>query len=208
MYVAFLSGRVRSTGLQQYPGMLCEFDTATFRVPQNGLDMPRQLLQAAIRAGCLSFRTLQRFASKRISMTVAIGPISLLAHAKFAVLADLEKSGLFIVDLTQVSRADMLGRWRKFPAAPPEEPRQRARHLAAVSTQGSFDASSVAWGRVVNPTSSTLTAGAGVFARLVVESYPPDRRCMASPFYFGSVAGYNPDVPRREKCSQTWTNRQ
>ena len=76
----FLSGKkcnFRPTRLQQYPGMLCEFDTATFRVPQNEPDTLRQLVQAALHAGCLSFRTPQRLTSKHLSIPVAIRPVSL-----------------------------------------------------------------------------------------------------------------------------------
>ena len=118
MLVSFLCGQFRSvkeynfrpTRPQLYPGMLCDFDTATFRAPQNELDTLRQLLQAVLHAACVSFCTLQRLASKRMSMTVAIRPVSLWTHAMFAVIADVEKSGLCIVDLTRDSRADILGR--------------------------------------------------------------------------------------------------
>ena len=44
-----------------------------------------------------------------MSMTVALRPVSLWTHAMFAVLADLEKSGLRIADLTRDSSADILG---------------------------------------------------------------------------------------------------
>ena len=85
MLVSFLCGQFpsakkcnsRPTRLQQYPGLVCEFDTATFRVPQNELDTLRQLLQAALHAGCLSFRTLQRLARKRMRMIVVVRPVSL-----------------------------------------------------------------------------------------------------------------------------------
>ena len=155
--VSFLCGHFRSAKKcnfrpirpQQYPGMLCELDTTTFQFPQNELDTLRQLLQAARHAGCLSFRTLLHLASKHMSMTVAIRPVSLCTHAMFAVLADLEKSSLRIVDPTRDLRADMLGRIQAvaefLSAASPEGPWQRAQHFAAVSTQGSSDASSVAW---------------------------------------------------------------
>ena len=83
MLVSFLCGQFlsakkcnfRPTRRHQYPGLLCEFDTTTFRVPQNELDTLRKLLQAALHAGCMSFPTLQRLASKCMSMTVAIRPV-------------------------------------------------------------------------------------------------------------------------------------
>ena len=119
MSVSLFGGQFRSakecnfrlTGQQQYPGMLCEVNTGIFRVPQNELDSRGQLIQAALYERCLSFRRLQLFVSKPVSMTVAIRLVSLWTHGMFAVLGDLEKSGLCVVD--QDSRANMLGRVEK-----------------------------------------------------------------------------------------------
>ena len=47
-----------------------------------------------------------------MSMTVAIRAASLWTHAKFAVIAELEKSGRCTVDLTHDPRSDMLGEFR------------------------------------------------------------------------------------------------
>ena len=55
MLVSFLCGQFlsakkcdfRPTRLQKYLGMLCDSDTASFRVPQDKLDKLQQLLRAA-----------------------------------------------------------------------------------------------------------------------------------------------------------------
>ena len=83
----------------------------------------------------------------------------------FAVLTELEKSSLCIVDLTQDSRADQLSEfklWLNLSATSQEGPWQEARHFVAALTKGLSDASSVAWGWVVNTASGTFPAG-GVF---------------------------------------------
>ena len=83
----------------------------------------------------------------------------------FAVVAELDKSGRCSVDLTHDSRADLVSefkQWLSITATSQEGPWQRARHFAAALTKGSSDASSVAWGGVVNTTSGTFPAG-GVF---------------------------------------------
>ena len=73
--------------------MVCDSDTATFRVPQDKLDKLQQMLRDALEAEHLSFRTLQRITGKCMSMTVAVRPASLWTHAMFAVAAELDKSG-------------------------------------------------------------------------------------------------------------------
>ena len=88
--------------------MVCDWDTATFRVPQDKLGKLPQLLREALAAGHMSFRMLQRIAGKCVSMTVAIRPASLWTHVIFAVVAELDKSGRCSVDLTQSSRADLV----------------------------------------------------------------------------------------------------
>ena len=130
------------------------------------MDKLQQLLREALAAGHLSFRTLQRIAGKCTSMTVAIRPASLLTHDMFAVVADLDKSGLCSVDL-----ADQVGefkQWLSITATSQEGPWKRVRHFAATLTKGSSNASSVAWGGVVNTTSGTFPAWGGVPGRLVV----------------------------------------
>ena len=119
--------------------MLCDSDTATLRVPPDKLDKLQMLLREALDAGRLSFRTLQLIASKCKSMTVAIRPASLWTHAMFAVVADLEKSGVCSVDLTHDSKADLVGefkQWLSITATSQEGPWQRAWHFAAALTKG------------------------------------------------------------------------
>ena len=151
MLVSFLCGQFlwgkecdfRPTRLQQYLGMLCDSDTTTSRVPQDKLDKLQQLLRAALDAGGLSSRTLQCIAGKCMSMSVAVRLASLWTHAMFAVVAELEKSALCMVDLTQDSRrrADLLGefqQWLNLSATSQEGPWQRARHFVAAVTKGSL----------------------------------------------------------------------
>ena len=148
--------------------MVCDSDIATFWVPQDKLDTVQQLLREALAAGHLSFRTLQRIAGKCMSMTVAIRPTSMWTRAMFAVVAELDKSGRCSVDRTHDSRADLVTefkQWQSITSTSQEGPWQRARRFATTLTKGSSDASSVAWGGVVNTTSGTSPAG-GVF--------PPD----------------------------------
>ena len=101
-------------------------------------------------------------------MTVAIRPASLWTHALFAVVADLDKSGLCSVDLTHDSRADLVGefkQWLSITTSSQEGPWQRARYFAVALAKGLSDTSLVARGGVVNTTSGTVPPG-GVF--------PPD----------------------------------
>ena len=84
-----------------------------------------------------------------MTMSVAMRPASLRTHVMFAVLAELEMSALCMVDLTQDSRADLLGEfllWLNLSATSQDGSGQRARHFVATLTKGSSDASSVAWG--------------------------------------------------------------
>ena len=105
----------RPTRLQQYLGMLCDSDTATFQVPQGKRDKLQQLLRAALGAGQLSFLALWRITGKGMNMTtVATRPASRWKHAMFAVIADLEKSGSCTVDRTQDSRADLVGDFKQW----------------------------------------------------------------------------------------------
>ena len=164
----FLSAKkfdFRRTRQQQYLGMVCDSDTATFRVQQDELDTLQKLLREALAAGHLSFRTLQRIAGKCMSMTAAIRPASLWTHTMFAVVVELDKLGRCSVDFMHDSRADLVSeftQWLGITATSQEGPWQRARHFSATLTKDSSDASSVAWGCVVNTTSGTFPAG-GVF---------------------------------------------
>lgn len=65
---------MRPTRIQRYLGMLCDSETATFRVPQDKLDKLQILPRTALDAGELSFRTLERGAGKCMSLTVAVRP--------------------------------------------------------------------------------------------------------------------------------------
>ena len=99
MLVSFLCGQFlsakkcdfRPARQQQYLGMVCDLNTATFRVPQEKQDELKLLLRAAVDGRQLNFRALQRIADKCMSMTVAIrracgdrGPREVrLVHCRF-----------------------------------------------------------------------------------------------------------------------------
>ena len=163
MFVSFISGcflsvkkgDVRPTRLEQYLGILCDLDTATFRVPPDKLDKLQQLVTVALDGEGTSFRTLQRIAGKFMSMTVAIRPASLWTRAMFSTLAALEKSGLSRIDLTSEARGDLA-------STSHEGPWQRARHFTAALTEEASDASSVEWGGFVMSFGNPFKAG-GVF---------------------------------------------
>ena len=53
---------MQPTRIQRYLGMLCDSETATFRVPQYKLDKLQDLRRTALDAGELSFRTPERVA--------------------------------------------------------------------------------------------------------------------------------------------------
>ena len=188
MLVSFMGGcfssvkkcDLRPTRLQQYLGILCDSDTATFRVPPDKLDELRQLVTAALDGEGTSFRTLQRTAGKCMSMTVAIRPASLWTHAMFSTLAALEKSGLSRIDLTSEARGDLVGELREWKGLAPtshEGPWQRARHLTAALTKGASDASSVGLGVVVMSFGDPFNAG-GVFPHDWLKNTSIRRRCM------------------------------
>lgn len=156
---------LRPTKVQRYLGMLCDSDTASFRVPQDKMDKLHNLLHTTLGAGELSFRTLERIAGKCMSMTVAIRPASLWTHAMFTVLAKLEKSGLRHIDLSRDEFVDLRGefhQWAGISSTSHEGPWQKAHHFTAALTGGATDASSTAWGGVVNATTGPFHAG-GVF---------------------------------------------
>ena len=90
----------RLTRLQQYLGMLCDSDTTTFQVPQGKRDKLQQLLRAALDEGQLSFLALWHIVGECMNMTVTTRPASRWKHARFAVIADLEKSCSCTVDRT------------------------------------------------------------------------------------------------------------
>ena len=113
----FLSAKkcdFRPTRQQQYLGMVCDSDTATFRVPQDKLEKMQQLLREALAAGHLSFRTLQRITGKCMSMAVTIRPALMWTHAMFAVVAELGMSGRCSVDLSHDSRADLVSEFKQW----------------------------------------------------------------------------------------------
>ena len=156
---------LRPTRVQRYLGMLCDSETATFRVPEDKLEKLQLLLRTALDEGGLSFRTLERIAGKCMSLTVAVRPASLWTHAMFAVLSKLEKTGTSRIDLASHAHADLLGefkQWMTITSTSQEGPWQRARHFTAVLTCGATDASSTGWGGVVNASSGPFRAG-GVF---------------------------------------------
>ena len=94
--------------------MVCDSDTAKFRVPHIKLDKLQQLLRRTLAAGHPSFGTLQQIArSKRMSMTVAMRPASLWTHAMFAVVAGLDKSGWCAVNLSHDSKADLVSEFKQ-----------------------------------------------------------------------------------------------
>ncbi|CAM9718774.1 unnamed protein product [Laminaria digitata] len=207
MLVSFLCGQflsakkcdLRPTRLQEYLGMLCDSDTATFRVPQDKLDKLQQLLRAALDEGQVSFLTLQRIAGKCMDMTVAIRPASLWTRAMFSVIIDLEKSGLCTVDLTQDSRADLVcdfKQWLGVTATSQEGPWQRARHFTAGLTKGSSDAQSVAWGGAVNTASGTFPEG-GVFPPDWVSKHISQKEMYGLYYLLRKFCTRHPDVLRR-----------
>eukprot|EP00752_Nemacystus_decipiens_P013894 g12334.t1 len=142
----------RPTRVQKYLGILCDSGTATFRIPQEKLDVVHSLLTEALENRTVAFRTLQRIAGKVTSMTVAIRPGSLYTQAMFAALAMLEKTTQRVVDLSLDSSANLVGelkQWLSISAITREGPWQLAQHFTAALTKGASDASSVAWGGVV-----------------------------------------------------------
>ena len=94
--------------------MVCDSDTATFRVPRDKLEKLQQLLREALAAGHLSFRTLQRITGKCMSMAVTIRPALMWTHAMFAVVAELGMSGRCSVDLSHDSRADLVSEFKQW----------------------------------------------------------------------------------------------
>lgn len=207
MLVSFMCGQflspskcdLRPTTVQQYLGMLCDSGTATFRVPQDKLDKLQQLLSQALEAKEVSFRTLQRVAGKCMSMSVAIRPASLWTHDMFAASAALERSGDSTVDLSRASNAGLVAefkQWLALTATSQEGPWQRARHFSASLTKGSSDASSVAWGGVVNTTSGPFPAG-GVFPASWLSRHINQKEMYALYHLLRQFCTRHPDVLRR-----------
>ena len=90
-------------------------------------------------------------------MTAAIRPASLWTHSMAAVLARTEKSGDSRVQLTRQAelRAELC-QWLQLTTTTQQGPWQRARHFTAALTGGATDASSNAWGGVINTTTGPL----------------------------------------------------
>lgn len=154
MLASFMSGYflsvkkcdLRPTRIQRYLGMLCDSETAMFRVPQDKLDKLQHLLRTTLDALELSFRTLERIVGKCMSLTVAIRPAALWTHAMFAMLSKLDRTGASSIELTHDSHADLLGelkQWSRITVTSHEGPWQRARHFTATLTDGATDASSI-----------------------------------------------------------------
>ena len=117
----------------------------------------------------------------------------------FAMLADLEKTGVCTVGLTQDSRADLVGefkQWLNMSAISQEGPGRRARHFAAVLTKGSSDASSVGWGSVVNTTSDIFPVG-GVFPPDWLSKHINHKEMYALYHLLRQFCTGHPDVSRR-----------
>ena len=101
-----------------------------------------------------------------MSMTVAIRPASLWTHATFTALSKLKKSALRRIDLPKVEFGDLRGEVRQgisISSTSHEGPWQKARHFTAPLAGGATDASSTAWGVVVNVMAVPFRAG-GVFS--------------------------------------------
>ena len=163
---------LRPTRIRQYLGILCDSDTATFRVPSDKLVKLHQRLTASLDEGWVSFRTLQRIAGKSMSVNVAVWPASLWTHTIFSTLAASEKSGLSRVDLTLDASADLVGelmQWRGIKPTSHEGPWQRAPHLTAALTGEASDASPVGWGNSSCPSWVPSKPG-GLPARLVEQA--------------------------------------
>ena len=158
--------------------MVCDSDSATFRVPQDKLHKLQQLVREVLAAGRLLFRTLRQIAGKCMNMTVEIRRASLWTHATFAVVTELDKSGRCPADPTRDSRADLVSdfkQWLSITATSQEGPWQRERHFAAALTKGSSDASSEAGGGAW-PTRSRAPSPRGVCSRQIgrLNIYQPD----------------------------------
>ena len=114
-----------------------------------------------------------------MSMSVAIPPASLWMSAMFAALAEVEKSTLCMVDLTQDSRADHLGEfqlWFNLSATSQEGPGQRVRHFVAAPTKGLSDALSGGWG--MKMASGTFPVGGECSNRIACRRISTRKRCM------------------------------
>ena len=83
----------------------------------------------------------------------------------FSALSTLKKSGLHRINLSNVEFGELRGKfcpWISVSSTSHEGPWQKVRHFTAALAGGATDASSTAWGGVVNVAVKTLRAG-GVF---------------------------------------------
>ena len=117
----------------------------------------------------------------------------------FVVVAELDKSGRCSFDLTHDSRADLVSefkQWLSITATSQEGPWQRARHFTAALAKGLSDASSVAWGGVVNTTSDIVPAG-GVFPSYWLSKHINQKEMYALYHLLRQLCERRPDVLRR-----------
>ena len=174
MLVSFLCGQflslkkceLRPQTVIQYLGMMCDSTTTTFRIPQDKLDKLQLLVKESLDSKRVSFRTLQRIAGKCMSMTVAIRPASLWTRAMFNTIASFEKGGPRVALLDRDEYADLRAefqQWLSLTTTSHEGLWQRARHYTASITNGASDASSIAWGGIVNTVSLPSFRAGGVF---------------------------------------------
>ena len=85
MLVSFMAGYflsdekadLRPSRVQRYLGIICDSNTATFRVPEDKLRKLHALIQVVLSDGEVSGRILEKIAGKCVSMSVAIRPASL-----------------------------------------------------------------------------------------------------------------------------------
>ena len=104
---------LRPTKVQRYLGMLCDSDTASFRVPPDKMAKLHDLLSTAIAPEEISSRALDRIAGKCMSMTVAIRPASRWTHVMFTTLSKLAESGLRRIDLWKAEIGHLQGEFRQ-----------------------------------------------------------------------------------------------
>lgn len=100
---------LRPARFQQYLGMLCDSEIATFRVPKEELGKLQQLLPTTLAEGELSLRKLECIARKCMGLTVAVRPASLWTHAILVVPSKLENTHTSRIDLARKSHADLPG---------------------------------------------------------------------------------------------------
>ena len=158
----FLSDKkcdLRPSQQQRYLGIICDSQSASFRVPQDKLDKLHTLITEALTTGFLTSRTLERIAGKCVSMSVAIRPASLWTHYMFAALKRASGTSIRLRDKPDLVAE--LSRWLQLSSTSQEGPWFKARHFKLTLTQGSSDASSTQYGGVVALPHGPFTVGGG-----------------------------------------------